>query len=444
MKQLKISLLVLIIVLSSSTAAAAAPAGVSWYAQYYNNRYLEGHPAKIRHETTLDYNWGTGAPVAEVGADNFSVRWTTVTEFAAGDYTFSVTVDDGVRVWIDGAMLIDEWREQAPTTYTAPIYLTGGVHQVQVAYFEATGTAIMQLNWQLDTPTGHPGSVSSSAKWQAEYFSNPILYGPPFKTITDETAIDFDWQYQAPLAGMPFDNFSVRWTANIETDAGTYVFSATVDDGARVWIDGDLIIDAWREQPPTTYTAKKELSAGTHRVQMAYFEATGMAQARLSWWIEGHTPATEPGQPAPTPSSAKLLIDNLDENFIWGGSGRYRHVGAGGQGGSFYYTQNTVFFPENYAKWQPVFKQGGRYEVFVYIPATFATSTNVRYRVLHNGQRHDVKLNQAQYSNQWVSLGAYTFKGDNAGKEFIVAYDNTREPYAGRTIGFDAVKLEAR
>jgi len=366
-------------------------------------------------------------------ADNFSVRWTGSAEFEAGVYAFSVTVDDGVRLWVDGNLIIDQWQEQAETTFTTQTYLSKGVHHIQMAYFEAGGLAVAKLNWQLVTAD----NTSQTVTWTAEYFNNRDLSGNPAKT-QQEPGIDYDWGTGAPLDGLPADNFSVRWTSNIEFLAGTERFTVTVDDGVRVWVDGDLIINEWHEQSPTTYTATKELSAGSHRVQVAYFEATGFAVAKLQWHLE--TPGPGPG---PTPS-ATLFIDNLDENFTWGGPLIYRHVAPGGQKSSFFWTKNTVFYPENYGKWTPTFAQGGRYEVFVFIPATNATTTNIRYRILHNGQRHDVKINQARYSNEWVSLGTYTFNGNNNGKEFILAYDNTREYYASRQIAFDAVKLVAQ
>lgn len=421
------------------TQANSQPAypgyAVTWHAQYYNNASLEGNPVTVVKEPGIDYNWGYGSPLNGVSADNFSVRWTGESQFDAGDYTFSATSDDGIRVWLDGNLIIDEWHEHSETTYNAKAKLTAGTHTIQVAYFEATGEAIAKLHW-VKGSAGIPGG-GSNAIWQAEYFSNHTLTPPAAQTRT-ETSINYDWGLSSPFSGIPNDYFSARWTANINFEAGDYTFNATVDDGTRVWIDGDLIIDAWKAQPATTYAVTKHLTAGTHRVQMVHYEATGSAVAKF-WWTKGAGDNN-----GSTPTGEKLVIDNLDEAFTWGGPLRYRHTSSGGYGNSFYWTKNVVQQPVNYAKWTPTFKQGGKYEVFIYVPAICATTQNLRYRVLHNGDRHDVILNQAQYSGEWVSLGTYTFKGNNQGKEFILAYDNTREPYATSYIAFDAVKLEPR
>jgi len=282
------------------------------------------------------------------------------------------------------------------------------------------------------TAGGAAMAQAPTVSWQAQYYNNPSLLGEPFQTVT-ETAIDHDWGDKAPLDGLPADNFSVRWTTDANFEAGTYTFSVTVDDGVRLWVDGNLLIDEWRRQAATTFTAQTHLSAGTHRIQVAYFEATGAAVIKV-WWRQDRANGV-------SPTAAKLVIDNLDENFTWGGPLRYRFTAPGGQGNSFFWTKNTTTYPVNYGKWTPIFEAGGRYEVFAFIPATRATTRQMRYRILHNGQRHDVLVNQGWYSDEWVSLGTYTFRGDNAGREFILAYDNTRESYGSTAIAFDAVKL---
>jgi hypothetical protein len=71
----------------------------------------------------------------------------------------------------------------------------------------------------------------------------------------------------------------------------------------------------------------------------------------------------------------------------------------------------------------------------------FATSNKVRYRIMIEGVRHDKIIDQLAHSNEWVSLGVYKFNGRNQGKEYIVAYDNTRESLNSTMIAFDALML---
>jgi PKD repeat protein len=126
-----------------------APAGCApsqWKASYFANQTLSGAAAGERCETAIDYDWGGGGPTGVgVGTDNFSARWVKTQNFAAGTYTSTVTADDGVRVYLDDALVIDQWHDQSATTYTASRPVTAGDHQVKVEYYESGGDAVAKL-----------------------------------------------------------------------------------------------------------------------------------------------------------------------------------------------------------------------------------------------------------------------------------------------------------
>ena len=303
---------------------------------------------------------------------------------------------------------------------------------------------ILALLCLLVIPAGSVLAYEAEVIWWAEYYDNPSLKGNPVRAIR-EAAIDFDWGQDIPLEGVPADGFSVRWTTTTTFEAGHYTFSVTIDDGARLWVDGELLIDQWRVQGVTTYTAGKWLAAGEHTIQMAYFEDTGSAVAKLWWRRDSQKPDRDAGDRQPAkPAGKKLVIDNRHPGFTWGGPGKYRNVAWGGYGNDFFWTKNTVTQPSNYGKWTPTFAGDGEYEVYVYIPGNHATTAQVRYRIFHNGERRDRIIDQDWYFDQWVSLGVYYFNGKNQGQEFIIAYDNTREPAYSKMIAYDAIKLVPR
>jgi PA14 domain-containing protein len=84
--------------------------------QYFNNTTLSGAPVLTRKDPKIGFDWGNGDPSEEtvdaIHADGFSARWTKTENFAAGTYAFRATGDDGIRLYIDGAKLIDAWKDQ--------------------------------------------------------------------------------------------------------------------------------------------------------------------------------------------------------------------------------------------------------------------------------------------------------------------------------------------
>jgi hypothetical protein len=131
----------------------------TFLAEYRNNTDLSGAPVLSRCESAIDHDWGTNRPGPGVNVDNFSARWTGQFAFAGGSYTFNSTTDDGVRVYVDGSLLIDGWQDGAATTRTASTTLTPGTHAVKVEYYEHTGEAEARVSWQLDAPNTAPTPV---------------------------------------------------------------------------------------------------------------------------------------------------------------------------------------------------------------------------------------------------------------------------------------------
>ena len=280
----------------SGTTCAAG----QFEAKYFNNMTLTGTPVVDQCEVAVNHDWGTGSPAPGVNADGFSASWDGSFTFAAGTYTFSATGDDGIRVYVDGTKVIDGWKDQSATTYTAPLTLTAGTHAVRVEYYDDTVDAVAEVSWQANT-TGGGGGGTCSGQFEAKYFNNMTLTGTP---VVDrcEAAINNDWGTGSPAPGVNADGFSASWDGSFTFIAGTYTFSATGDDGIRVYVDGTKAIDGWKDQSATTYTAPVTLTAGTHAVRVEYYDNTADAVAKVSW----QAPATSNTPPVPvvdTPAS---------------------------------------------------------------------------------------------------------------------------------------------
>lgn len=266
---------ILVLLLASSTTIYADS---GWNAKYWNNTTLSGDPVLQRTESELNHDWGHDSPHQNVNSSNFSARWKRTINVSAGAYRFTATMDDGMRVWVDGALIIDSWWDSQEHSMSADISLTAGNHEVEVKYYDVGGVAVAKLQW---VPiSGVTGAIYS---WRGEYFNNTSLSGSPVM-VRDDQQINFNWGGDAPKGGaVPADQFSVRWTRNVNLNAGRYRFTTTTDDGVRLWVNNTLIIDQWHDQASTQHTAEINLPGGDTPIKMAYYENHGGAVAQLSW-----------------------------------------------------------------------------------------------------------------------------------------------------------------
>ncbi|MGB8648316.1 MAG: PA14 domain-containing protein, partial [Anaerolineae bacterium] len=94
-----------------------------------------------------------------------------------------------------------------------------------------------------------------TSPWTGYYYANASLSGSPVLTRTD-AQLNFDWAGTSPGAGVPATDWSAKWDSTQYAPAdGNYTVHVTADDGVRVWIDGNLVIDEWQNQPAATYSA---------------------------------------------------------------------------------------------------------------------------------------------------------------------------------------------
>ncbi|MEM7347172.1 MAG: PA14 domain-containing protein [Chloroflexota bacterium] len=136
-------------------------------------------------------------------------------------------------------------------------------------------------------PLSTAAAPLNKLSWRAEYYSNNSLSGSP--TLSRfEDSMNHNWGMEAPAPDLPKDNFSARWSRSMHFEKGTYLFLLTVDDGARVWLDGDLIIDAWSLGHKDRQKAKVRIEkSGEYHLQVAYFDKSGDASINLDWVVLG-------------------------------------------------------------------------------------------------------------------------------------------------------------
>lgn len=153
--------------------------------------------------------------------------------------------------------------------------------------------ALEQKNAQKPTNIGE--SVSKSG-FTGQYFGNAELSGKPLLVRTD-SKLDFNWHEAAPAPGIGKDSFSVRWTGKIKPAySETYTFTASSDDGVRVYVGGRLMIDSWKKQSGISHQGSIALQAGTaYDIKVEYYENRGNASLKVMWQSQKQKPAVLTG-----------------------------------------------------------------------------------------------------------------------------------------------------
>ncbi len=168
--------------------------------------------------------------------------------------------------------------------------------------------------------------VYAASNWTAWYWNNTSLSGSPALQRSESNTPNYNWGSGSPAPGViQPDYFSARWSSNQNLEAGRYRFTVKSDDGARLYVNGHLIIDEWHDATNIAYTAEYDVTTTSTPIVLEYYENIGDAQIHLEWeWI-GNVASTGPtkaeyfnnmnlqGPPA--------LVRNENEIYHWWGTG---------------------------------------------------------------------------------------------------------------------------
>jgi hypothetical protein len=281
---------------------------------YFDNADLTGKSVS-RTDATVNFNWYNGSPNSAIAPDSFSARWTgQILADKTQTYTFYATADDGVRLWIDGKQIINDWTDHAAREDKGTISLVAGrKYDVKLEYYDRRYGATVRLAWsgaatskqivpqsQLfsatavtppdssgPTPVPPPGTStggdSSAHGLLATYFDNVDLTG---KTVsrTDAT-VNFNWYNGSPNSAIAPDSFSARWTGQVLADkTQVYTFYTTSDDGVRLWVDGKEIINNWTDHGVREDKGAVSLVAGKkYAIKLEYYDRRYGAVIKLAW-----------------------------------------------------------------------------------------------------------------------------------------------------------------
>jgi hypothetical protein len=133
---------------TAAYAAAGSGSGDGLAATYYDNADFSG-ASVARVDPAINFDWGTGSPAPTIGVDTFSVRWVGQLEAPiSGAYTFFTQTTDGVRLWVNRQLIINNWTNHPVTENTGTITLNAGQrYAIQMDFYENTGRATAKLLW---------------------------------------------------------------------------------------------------------------------------------------------------------------------------------------------------------------------------------------------------------------------------------------------------------
>lgn len=229
----------------------ANPNGTGLLGVYYDN--MDFTSPRVARTEAVNFDWGTGAPAPGVDVDSFSVRWAgKVVPRYSDTYRFFTVSDDGVRLWIDGRPIVNEWNDHAPTEHYGDIVLEAGrAYDVVLELYENSGGATAKLLWQSGSqakepiPASHllPTRLECPTPGRPTFTANFNLVLPAGTAIFGQAARDAGWLkltrpdtafgilYVNNFSGsQPIHGFEARFTAAL--------FGSTCCGGGSLPADG--------------------------------------------------------------------------------------------------------------------------------------------------------------------------------------------------------------
>lgn len=264
--------------------------------EYFKGMELRGGPVVTRTDSQINFRWEHDAPDPKLPEDFFSARWTgklgPVPE--TGEYTLQVQMDDGVRLWLDGKLVLDKWVQQPVTTYEAKVKLEKGrSYQLRMEFFDYNQGATCVLGWNLPTKADVLPSRQvwiPPGEW-LDAWTGASLTGP--KTITVSSPLWHTPMY-VRAGGVILSTVEMQYTGERPWD--TVVVDAFVPrDGVaqteRTLYEDDGISPNYQQSAFCTTPVALETS--TNSVSLTAGKIRGEFDGRLksrTWVLRAHLP----------------------------------------------------------------------------------------------------------------------------------------------------------
>ena len=214
-------------------------AGIGLDGNYFNNMDFTS-PALTRIDPVINFDWGTGSPDPSMGAETFSIRWEgQIKPNYSETFTFYTTTDDGVRLWVNDQLIINQWVDQPPTEHSGTIALTANQKvDIKMEFYENGGGAMARLEWA--SPSQSRQTVPSANLFPTNFneaptaviSANPTAGAAPLNvsfdgsgsTDNDGSIVSYAWDFGDGNNGTGAN------TSHTYTQVGSYTATLTVTD----------------------------------------------------------------------------------------------------------------------------------------------------------------------------------------------------------------------
>ncbi|WP_411824118.1 PA14 domain-containing protein [Leptospira sp. 'Mane'] len=252
-----------------------------------------------RKENIIYFPYGGDSFSSDYEGDTFGARWIAKIKPSRSEkYKFITRTDDGVRLWVDGKLIIDQWKDMGTTEFSGETILSSGKeYDLKMEYYDRGGDAYAELLWEspsfskstirkigsLDYGYALINPFGTETNWETNYFKGKEFKEPISKNKTE--VLNFTSNTEPFANGVPLENFCARFSSSIRVPVtGDYTFFTTSDDGVRLKLGNQTLIDQWTWMGPTEFSETVKLKEGEIvPIEIEYFQGGGGKFLKLEW-----------------------------------------------------------------------------------------------------------------------------------------------------------------
>jgi hypothetical protein len=285
--------------------------GVGLKAQIYDNADFTGLMV-VRTNPVVNFDWGGGSPDPAIGADTFSVRWTGLVQPRFSEtYTFYTVSDDGVRLWVDDQLLVDNWTDHGATENSGTLALEAGMYYpIKMEMYENGGGAVAELFWSSPTVAKEVIPQAQLYPYQSVY---PSIVAQPasqtvglgsnatFQVVVDNSPTSYQWLLDGKsMMGQTTDRLVI--TNAGYADEGAYRVTVCNSYGCVTSSPAYLTV----VEPPVITAQPQDLAGQVGGSAVFSVGMDGSAPFYYQWQFYGTN--------LPGANSASLTLSNLRYN----------------------------------------------------------------------------------------------------------------------------------